>query len=192
MRVHSSLTVFILLAGLIGSAEAGKLAGVSMADTVEVDGHQLRLNGMGLREATMFNVNVYVAGLYLENVSSDPSAIVRSNEPKVLVLQFVRDVDRGDIVKAWRSGFKNNATVSLAAIQQNIDQLNRWMPAFSKGDTLVFKFDGEGVEVAINGKVQGTLAGQDFARSLFSIWLGQKPPNKGLKTGLLGNHRPSS
>jgi hypothetical protein len=192
MRVHSSLTVFILLAGLMGSADAGKLAGVQMADTVEVDGKQLRLNGMGLREATVLNVNVYVAGLYLENVSSDPRAIVQSNQSKVLVLHFVRDVDRDDIVKAWNTGFKNNATVALSAIRPHIDQLNRWMPAFSKGDTLVFKYDGSGVEVAVNGAVKGTITDQDFARSLFAVWLGSKPPNKGLKTGLLGNHRPSA
>lgn len=192
MRIHSSLTVFILLAGLLGSADAGKLAGVQMADTVEVDGTQLRLNGMGLREATILDVNVYVAGLYLANVTSDARAIVQSNEPKVLVLHFVRDVDRGDIVKAWSSGFKNNATVALSAIQPHLDQLNRWMPAFSKGDTLVFKSDGEAVEVAINGEVRGTIKGQDFARSLISVWLGEKPPNKGLKRGLLGNHRPNA
>lgn len=189
MRIPSSLMIFTLFAALAGPADAGKLSGVTLPDTVEVGGKQLHLNGMGLREATILKVNVYVAGLYLENVSSNAQTIVTSNQTKRLVLRFVRDVDRDDITKAWRDGFKGNATVKLTAIQGLIDRLNAWMPGFSKGDTLTFTYvPGAGVEVQINNAVKGTLKSDDFAQSLFSIWLGQKPPNKGLKKGLLGSH----
>jgi hypothetical protein len=40
--------------------------------------------------------------------------------------------------------------------------------------------------VGVNGTVKGTIAGDDFGRALFSIWLGSRPPNPGLKAGLLG------
>jgi len=40
--------------------------------------------------------------------------------------------------------------------------------------------------VDVNGAVKGTIAGDDFARALFAIWLGARPPNAELKTGLLG------
>jgi hypothetical protein len=40
--------------------------------------------------------------------------------------------------------------------------------------------------VCVNGAVKGTIAGDDFARALFAIWLGARPPNAELKTGLLG------
>ena len=36
----------------------------------------IHLNGLGLRTATMLKVKVYVIGLYLENKSSDPQAII--------------------------------------------------------------------------------------------------------------------
>jgi len=45
---------------------------------------------------------------------------------------------------------------------------------------------GAGIEVDVNSKVQGTITGDDFARALLAIWLGPKPPNPGLKSGLLG------
>lgn len=179
----------VLLAALVAPARAGEKSGVKMPDVMSVEGRKLTLNGMGLREATIFNVNVYVAGLYLENVSSDASAIVQSDQAKVLTLRFVRDVDQEDITKAWRDGFKNNATVKLTSIQPLIDRLNGWMPSFDDGDTLTFMYvPGTGVTVIVNGQRKGTINHEDFARSLFSIWLGPKPPTKALRTGLLGKH----
>jgi len=178
-----------LVASLAGPAAAGEKAGVKMPDAIEVAGKPLKLNGMGLREATFLNIDVYVAGLYLETVSSDAAAIVRSSQVKRLVLRFVRSVDRDDILEAWRDGFKGNATVKVSTIQPAIDQLNGWMKDFSDGDRLVFTdVPGEGVTVEINGTRKGVIKGDDFARSLFAIWLGPKPPTSDLKTGLLGKH----
>ncbi|MBS1124065.1 MAG: hypothetical protein H6Q90_6293 [Deltaproteobacteria bacterium] len=172
-----------------GPAAAGKKAGVTMPDTVTVATRPLTLNGMGLREATFFKVDVYVAGLYVEHVSSNPGRLVASDEVKQLVLRFVRNVGHDDIVKAWTDGFKNNATVPVASIKPLIDQLNGWMPSFRKGDTLVFTYvPGQGVTVEVNGVGKGVINNVDFTRSLFSIWLGPKPPSGDLKRGLLGNH----
>ncbi|HET7503721.1 MAG TPA: chalcone isomerase family protein [Kofleriaceae bacterium] len=172
-----------------GRADAGKKAGVAMPDTLSVAHRTLVLNGMGLREATFLKIDVYVAGLYLEHVSSNPGRIVASDEVKRLVLRFVRDVDRDDILEAWHDGFQRNATVPLAMLKPQIAQLDAWMPGFDDGDTLVFTYvPGEGVTVEVNGARKGVLKGDDFARSLFSIWLGARPPTDELKRGLLGHH----
>jgi hypothetical protein len=177
------------IAAVATQADAGRLAGVVMPDTMSLEGKRLTLNGMGLREATVFKVNVYVAGLYVEHPSSNPAKLLATDEPKVLVLRFVRDVDRGDIVKAWSDGFKHNATVDVATLKPQIDRLNSWMPKFSNGDSLTFTYvPAEGVTVEVNGVRKGVIKNDDFARSLFSIWLGPKPPGKALKRGLLGTH----
>jgi hypothetical protein len=169
--------------------DAGKKAGVTMPDTIEVAGKHLVLNGMGLREATWLKIDVYVAGLYVENVSSDPAKLVAANEVKRLVLRFVRDVDRDDIVEAWSDGFKHNATVKVATLKPLIDRLNGWMGDFEDGNTLTFTYvPGTGVQVDFGAARKGTIPGDDFARSLFSIWLGPNPPTGALKEGLLGKH----
>lgn len=186
------LLLIALLCAFVAPVAAGEKAGVRMPDTIEVAGKRLVLNGMGLREATMFNVNVYVAGLYLERVSSDAPGIVASNQVKHLVLKFVRDVDRKDIVKAWREGFAKNSVMRTQTTQA-LAQLERWMTDFEDGDTLVFSYvPNEGVTVLVNGAKKGTIAGEEFSRALFSIWLGKHPPNKGLKKGILGNHGATS
>jgi hypothetical protein len=45
---------------------------------------------------------------------------------------------------------------------------------------------GRGIVVEVKGEAKGTLAGADFARALWGVWLGAEPPNPGLKKGLLG------
>lgn len=179
----------LLIAALAGSAGAGRKAGVTMPDTIVVAKQQLVLNGMGLREATWLDVDVYVAGLYVQHPTSNADALIRNDEIKQLVMRFVRDVGHGDIVKAWHEGFKGNATVPLAKIDPYIKQLDAWTPAFHDGDTLTFTYiPGQGVSVDINGVRKGVIKDPDFARSLFAIWLGKKPPTGALKRGLLGSH----
>ena len=174
-------------------AEAGKKAGITLPDRITVAGRPLTLNGMGLREATFLKVDVYVAGLYVETASSDPLRLVGTDEVKRLVLRFVRDVGRDDIVKAWSDGFKHNATAPAATLRPMIDQLNAWMPSFKDGDTLVFTYvPGTGVTVEVNGAPRGVIDHAEFARSLFSIWLGPRPPTTALKRGLLGKHPAST
>lgn len=182
-------TIVFILAILAGTAAAGRKAGVTMPDTITVADKQLTLNGMGLREATWLDIDVYVAGLYVEHVSSNPTQLINADEVKRFVMRFVRDVDHDKIVDAWHEGFAGNATVAVAKLKPYIDRLDAWTPSFDDGDTLTFTYvPGEGVSVDYNGTRKGTIKDADFARSLFAIWLGPKPPTKAVKAGLLGKH----
>jgi hypothetical protein len=170
----------------IGSAWAAEKAGVQMPDSMSLMGQSLVLNGLGVREATVLNVNVYVAGLYVPQRSSDPATILQTGEPKVLRMVFVRDVSRDQMAKAWREGFEKNAG-SNASLGPRIDQLVGYMSDQKKGDTLTFTdVPGAGIEVRAGNQLKGTIPGDDFAQALFRIWLGPHPPNEALKEGLLG------
>lgn len=179
------ISVFVL--GLAAPAVAAECEGVSYPDTIEVNGTQLSLNGLGVREATVFSVNVYVAALYLETTSTSGSEILRSSQTSRLILRFVRNVDREDIVEAWNEGFENNAGRALSGLRDRIDQLNGWMSDARDGGSFTFTYiPATGLEVKVDNEVRGTIEGEDFARAFLSIWLGSHPPNSGLKTGLLG------
>jgi chalcone isomerase-like protein len=170
----------------LGGAFGAKKSGVELPDTVQVGDKSLVLNGLGLREATVFNVNVYVAGLWVEAKSTDGAALAAADSPKRLDLVFVRDVDRGDIVDAFKEGFKKNGG-DMAKLKDRIGQLSAWMPDLKKKDVLSFTYvPGTGLSVSVKGQVKGTIPGADFQNSFFRIWLGPEPPNKGLKKGLLG------
>ena len=191
-RVVIAVTVVIAALGLHCPAPgtAGELAGVSLPDQVTVDGRSLVLNGLGLREATIFKVNVYVAGLYLETRSSDAVQIIAAERTKRLVLSFVRDVGRSSLIEAWNDGFAKSAGPALAGLQDRLTTLNAWMVDVKRGDTLTFtQIPGKGIAVEVKGQVKGALAGADFSRALWGIWLGDRPPNPELKTGLLSGER---
>lgn len=171
----------------VGMAHGKECKGVSFPDQAQIEGSPLALNGLGLRQATMLKVNVYVGALYLPKTANDANAILGSNMPYQLILQFVRDVGASDISKGWEEGFEKNAKAQLPALKERITTLNGWMVDVKAGQRLTFWFKpGAGVQVNVNGMVKGIISGDDFGKAFLSIWLGPEPPNPEIKVGLLG------
>jgi hypothetical protein len=187
MKTPALTPVLVLCLALAAPAAAGELDGVVLPDRIQVDGKDLVLNGLGLREATFLKVDVYVAGLYLEAKSSDASAILQSEQAKRLVMTFVRAVGRKDLVKAWDESFRETAGEGFATLKDRVATLDSYMADVPKGAVLSFTYrPASGVTVEMQGTVKGTLPGADFARTLFGVWLGPHPPGEALKEGLLG------
>jgi hypothetical protein len=189
--MKSALTRYLLAAlftlAAAASAHAKECLGVSFPDRMRVDGSDLALNGLGARKATFLKVNVYVAALYVGKTSRDPKALVAASGPDQLVLHFVRDVGVEDLTKAWNEGFERNSKSQVPALKDRIAKLNSWMSEMKAGQRLSFIHrPGVGIEVGVDGAAKGTIEGDDFARALLSIWLGETPPNPELKQGLLG------
>ena len=160
-----------------------------MPESISVGETTLVLNGLGLREATFLKFDVFVGGLYLERKTRDPDEIIQSQQTKKVVMHFVRNVDAEDLRKAWTTGFEKNAGEKLATLSSRINQLNGWMSAMQVGDRMTYTFDRNNVDVNVKGLKRGTISGEDFSRAMLSIWFGPKPPNEGLKRGMLG-HEP--
>jgi Chalcone isomerase-like len=188
MHVKRILMPMIAVAALVSGVAHGKeCKGINFPDQAQVDGSNLTLNGLGLRQATAFKVNVYVAALYVAKTSSDPNALLGSNTPSELILQFVRNVGAEDLRKGWSEGFEKNAKDQLPALKERIAMLNGWMGDVKTGERLTFtNKPGAGVTVNVNGTVKGTIKGDDFAKAFLSIWLGADPPNPEIKAGMLG------
>ena len=70
----SCLIPVLVLASTLAHGKACN--NVSFPDQVQVDGTTLSLNGLGLRQATMLKVNVYIAALYVPKTSTDAGAIL--------------------------------------------------------------------------------------------------------------------
>jgi hypothetical protein len=180
-----SLAVVVFVVTSMFDLHAASLAGVTLPDTVQVGSTTLVLNGLGLRKKYM--VKVYVAGLYLEQKSSDPGAIIKTDAPKRIVMQFLRGVSKNQMADAFGESFNNNAPEAKKTMQADIDQLLGALEPLKEGDQMVFTYvPGTGTTLAINGKDKLTIAAAAFGPVLFSVWLGPKPPNADLKSGILG------
>ena len=74
---------------LASTSIAATVADVTVADEATVGGQKLVLNGVGVREATMLKVKVYVMGLYLPEKSQDAEAIIASDGNKRIAALMV-------------------------------------------------------------------------------------------------------
>jgi hypothetical protein len=99
---------------------------------------------------------------------------------------MMRDVSREDFVDALRTGIMRNSGPQMPTLRTRLDRLEEALPFLKEGNVLDFTYlpdsdtlvRGQGREMRIPGK--------DFADALFSVWLGPKPVNGGLKRKLLG------
>jgi hypothetical protein len=161
--------------------------GVTLPREVTVAGRTLVLNGLGLRKK--FVVKVYVAGLYLPERSSDAEAILAADEPRHMVLEFLRGVSNDQMCGAFYDGLEDNTPDHSEALKAQFDEACAMMPEkIEKGDQLVFTYvPGTGTTIAVKGEARGTIPGKEFADALFRAWLGPKPgPGEGTKKDLLG------
>ena len=184
-RWKLGVTALILSVWMLSPALAASIADVNFDDTVTVDGKSLALNGMGLRTATMIKVKIYAIGLYLEEKSSDPKAIIASPGNKQITMQFMHDVTADQLTEGWSEGFENN-NKDISGIKDEIAQFNASMSDVKTGDSIVLTVSGGKVDVSINGSVVDSIDGEGFVKAMMGIWLGPKPPNGPLKKGILG------
>src|SRR6185436_2658226 len=133
----SFMTAVALLLVLVVVAPAGArtLAGVEFPDTVDVDGTTLRLNGMGLRQATALRIKAYVGGLYLKEPSSDPTVVIDSRQPKRVTMHFLRDIDRKNLTSGWAASLRE---VGGTAMEPAIAQFTALVPDVKRGDAMSF------------------------------------------------------
>ncbi len=176
----------VLCAVVMASASfAGELKGVKMPDSVTVAGKELKLNGLGLRRKLVFNV--YVGGLYLENKSSDPSAILSADAVRRVDMMMMRNLDKGAIVDAIKNGVAKNSPSQVEALKERLEKFAAVIPDLKEGQQLTIVYvPGKGTHVEGSGVAEFNAPGKDFADAIFQVWLGKAPVDEDLKSGMLG------
>jgi hypothetical protein len=186
MRNFLLLSMAFLLVLPTSFLMAGTLKGVTMPDSIEVEGKTLVLNGMALRKKFVFKV--YVAGLYLPKKETDGAKILKDDTPRRCVMHWLRDVGAKKINGGWYDGLKANTPDASPELKKQFDTMCSWMGDIEDDQLIVFTYlPGKGTEVSFNGKVKGTIEGKAFADALFACWIGPKPgPGEGFKEDILG------
>jgi hypothetical protein len=175
----------VLVFGARG-ALAAEISGVKLPDQVTVGGKSLKLNGAGLRQATILKINAYAAGLYLESPGHDGDAIANSDQVKSIEMVFMRDVSAKQMADAFQEGFDKNCVAGCAELKPHIPKLQGLLKDMKKGETMGVHFLADGVEVTVRGQKAGKVGDKAFSHQLIRCWIGKNPPNSELKEGLLG------
>jgi hypothetical protein len=186
VSVTAGFLVLVALSVATVSARAAELSGVRLPDTRGAAGITLVLNGIGLRTYSIFRVPIYVAGLYLEQRSSNADTILRSQGVKLLELRFLHDVGAKDARQAWQEGFDNNCKLPCRLPAGQVAQFLADVPSVRRGESSTFLFTAQGLDIAIDGRAYAHIADPQFAQVVLATFIGPVPPTQALKRGLLG------
>ena len=191
-KIMRTLIVWICAAAVAftaSSASAAEISGVKLPDQMTVGGKSLKLNGAGLRQATILKINAYAAGLYLENPGNNGDAIANSDQLKGIQMVFMRDVSAKQMSDAFGEGFDKNCVAGCAELKPHLAKLQGLLKDMKKGEMMAYHFLADGVDVMIRGQKVGKVGDKAFSHQLIRCWIGKNPPNAELKDGLLGGKK---
>lgn len=180
------LFIFYFVFCLSTPTSAGQIKDVVFPDQRSAAGVDLILNGLAMRTFTFFDV--YAAALYLEQAETSPAAIFERDRPRIMVMHFLRTVDKDKITSAWLDGLEANTPDAPAGLRERFATLGAMMETMNAGDTLECLYDpAVGTTVVVRGQTRGVIAGKDFHDALLACWIGPKPgPGEKFRSGLLG------
>jgi hypothetical protein len=172
--------------GAPGAIDAGdvKVHRARFASAVRISGEPFRLNGAGLFRWNYF-VKVYAAALYLPEGRAFDLA---SDVPRRLEIAYFVDIGAKGFGRAANQLLERSfAAEELAPLRERLDRLHAAYVDIRPGDRYTLTYlPGAGTELAHNGRRLVVIEGEDFARAYFSIWLGDRPIDGGLRDALLG------
>ena len=180
------LLLFTVFSAVLATAQT-KVGDATLPNTETFEDAELVLNGAGVREK--FWIDLYAAGLYLDEKSSDPEAIIQSERPMAIKLHIVSGMISSEkLIHAVRDGFHKSTNGNTAPIQPQIDtMLGYFKDEISKNDVFDLVYlPSKGVVAFKNGKERGRVKGKEFKEALFGIWLSGNPADKDLREELLG------
>lgn len=166
------------------------MAGVKLADLIDLGGAKLQLNGAGIRYKAVFKV--YVAALYLDKKAATPEEVYATSGPKRISITLLREIDSNELGKSFTKAFEENAP--RTEMSRLIPGLIKMGQVFSALKTMPagenFTIDwvpGTGTVISVKGKPQGEpIKEAEFFNAMMRIWLGTKPADWKLKDELLG------
>jgi hypothetical protein len=185
----AALIFSLLLMTGPGPAGAARFPDTGLPDSIRLEGTdgELILNGGGIREKLF--MDIYIGALYLPEKTGSARAILSATGPASVRMHFLyKEVSREKIIDGWHDGLSANLTgPEYTALQPRLEQFNSLFRSMRSGEVISIDYvPGSGTAVRINGKLQGTVPGNDFFRALLKIWLGDRPVSKSLKQGMLG------
>lgn len=179
--------ISLMLVCLLSSpAMAVDVAGVKLADNVEIAGQKLQLNGYGIRKKYFFKV--YIGSLYTADKATRTEQVINTAGGKLIRMNFLYSkVEKEKIVGGFAKGIENN-TPQLrndSAVEQFLALFDA---DFVEGDQVDLAISADNqVRASHNGRQLGTIASANLARALLLIYLGDDPADEDLKAGMLGD-----
>lgn len=158
-----------------------------MEEKMDVGKTRLILNGSGMR--TAFGMLMYTGGLYLLQKNDNDKEIMNADVPMAVKMVINSSLITSErLGKSMMEGFVNSTGGKMGPVETQINTfIAKLKKDLKKGDVFTFIYvPGQGTEVIKNGVTQLTIESLSFKKALFGIWMCDKPPQRELKTAMLG------
>ncbi|MFZ7318066.1 chalcone isomerase family protein [Comamonas jiangduensis] len=191
--IASAFTAVLAL-GNLAWAQATEPAELAVhPKTVEIQGHALQRNGVGIRTKAIFKV--YSAALYLEKPASTLEKIAALPGAKRVSVSMLRNINASELGKLFAHGMEDN--MDKQQFSKLIPGVMRMSDVFSRhkelktGDKFTLDWiPGKGMLLSVNGTPEPSeFTEPAFYQAMLGIWLGPKPADTKLKQALLGEDR---
>ena len=167
-------------------AFAAEVDGVKLKDTMNCGGTEVPLIAAGLRDATIFNIRVYVLAMYAPGqVTSltDPNVEKR---PMCFEVHYLRDVEKEKVDEAWEYQFKESSEYEYPKLKEDIKLLQKFFGEIKKDKGIhLFEILENSTKVYETGVYKGEIPGKEFGKNFISVFYGKNPPTKKLREALM-------
>jgi hypothetical protein len=183
IKILSLVLILFSTGSLTSTHAANELPGF-----IEYQDTKLTLNGQGTR--VMFFVKIYESGLYLSSKNSNAEEIISQESAMGIRLDVISSMLTADAMKkAINEGFVKSTKDNTEPINDQISQFMATLhQAIEVGDVYEFVYlPSSGIDVLRNSQLLDTIAGLEFKKAFFGIWLSDNPIQKSLKKAMLGN-----
>lgn len=182
-------------AAAVGKARAAEIAGVELADTIELGGVRLQLNGAG--ERTLYVVRTYVAALYVVQPSTYAQGLLGQPGPRRLSMTMLAALSTDWVVERLLGAVQaNTSDESFAQLRPRLARLVEDFLALErlqKGDRIDIDAVGGATRVSVGGRAPGIeVPGEDLFDALLSGFIGERPIDAALQHALLGRPVPKA
>lgn len=179
--------IIILCSGLCAvlpvKAQAAEESGVNFARHYHEDNVNMTLQGTGLKRVVFFKA--FVAGLYKDPLNS---ADILGEVSKRIEVEYFVNIPGKKLSQFTVDTMKDNISKEkFLEIINEVALMNDYFVDLKPGDRFSLTYIPKvGTKFAHNGQITGIIEGRDFARALFSVWLGERPFDADLKKQILG------
>ena len=145
----------------------------------------LQLNGVGLKE--VFFVDIFLAAFYLENPTSNPKAILASDEIKVGVVHALRNIGKNLVAGFFDNSFYNLCEDQCAELEPFHEQFVGYLRDLKRGERVYLYRYSDRLEIQINlVESLGPIWSPEYGYLVERMFYGNSPIDQDVKDGILG------
>lgn len=185
-RFSLSIRKALILSVLSLPAFAAEVDGVKLKDKMNCGGIEVPLVAAGLRDATIFNIRVYVLAMYAPTVVSSLTDPNVEKRPMCFEVHYLRDVDKKKVDEAWEYQFEESSEYGYPKLKADIKLLQKFFGEI-KADKGIHLFEllENSTKVYETGVYKGEIPGKEFGKNFISVFYGKNPPTKDLREALM-------